>query len=158
MNTKLDKIKNFRLYLLKQIDNLTTEQLNHIPSGYNNNIIWNLAHLVSAEQTMCYVRSGLPVKVEDKYFTPYISGTKPFEFVNEQDVEAIKAMLIASLDRLQTDLDRSLFVNYTPSVMIPKVYGFEVNNIEEALEYLLYHDGYHAGYIMLLKHRLVFES
>ena len=39
---------------------------------------------------MCYVRSGLPVTVEDKYFTPYISGTKPIEFVKEEDVEAIK--------------------------------------------------------------------
>ncbi len=154
MNSNLNKIKNFRLYLLKQISNLTTEQLNYIPSGYNNNIIWNLAHLVSAEQNMCYVRSGLPVTVKDKYFTPYISGTKPIEFVKEEDVEAIKAMLITSVDRLQTDLDRNVFINYTPSVMIPKVYGFEVNNIEEALEYLLYHEGYHSGCILSLK-RLV---
>ena len=152
MNSNLNKIKNFRLYLLKQISNLTTEQLNYIPSGYNNNIIWNLAHLVSAEQNMCYVRSGLPVTVEDKYFTPYISGTKPVDFVKGEDIEAIKAMLITSVDRLQVDLDNHAFVNYTPSIMIPKVYGFEVTNIEEALEYLLYHEGYHAGCILSLKH------
>ena len=154
MNNNLDKIKNFRLHLLNQISNLTTEQLNHIPSGYNNNIIWNLAHLVSAEQNMCYVRSGLPVTVEDKYFTPYISGTKPVDFVKGEDIEAIKAMLITSVDRLQVDLDNNAFVNYTPSIMIPKVYGFEVSNIEEALEYLLYHEGYHSGCILSLK-RLV---
>ena len=154
MNSNLNKIKNFRLYLLKQISNLTTEQLNYIPSGYNNNIIWNLAHLVSAEQNMCYVRSGLPVTVEDKYFTPYISGTKPVDFVKGEDIEAIKAMLITSVDRLQVDLDNNAFINYTPSIMIPKVYGFEVSNIEEALEYLLYHEGYHSGCILSLK-RLV---
>ena len=152
MNNNLNKIKNFRLHLLNQISNLTTEQLNYIPSGYNNNIIWNLAHLVSAEQNMCYVRSGLPVTVEDKYFTPYISGTKPVDFVKGEDIEAIKAMLITSVDRLQVDLDNNAFVNYTPSIMIPKVYGFEVTNIEEALEYLLYHEGYHAGCILSLKH------
>ena len=152
MNSNLNKIKNFRLHLLNQISNLTTEQLNYIPSGYNNNIIWNLAHLVSAEQNMCYVRSGLPVTVEDKYFTPYISGTKPVDFVKGEDIEAIKAMLITSVDRLQVDLDNNAFVNYTPSIMIPKVYGFEVTNIEEALEYLLYHEGYHAGCILSLKH------
>lgn len=154
MNNNLNKIKNFRLHLLNQISNLTTEQLNYMPSGYNNNIIWNLVHLVSAEQNMCYVRSGLPVTVEDKYFTPYISGTKPIEFVKEEDVEAIKSMLISSVDRLRVDLDNNAFVNYTPSIMIPKVYGFEVNNIEEALEYLLYHEGYHSGCILSLK-RLV---
>ncbi len=152
MNTKLDKIKNFRLCLLKQIQSLTTEQLNHIPAGYNNNIIWNLAHLVSAEQTMCYVRAGLQVTVEDKYFTPYLSGTKPAEFVGVQDIAAIKALLITSIDRLQTDLDKNIFVNYTPSVMIPKVYGFEVTNVDEAFEYLVYHEGYHSGCILSLKH------
>jgi hypothetical protein len=36
--------------------------------------------------------------------------------------------------------------------MIPKVYGFEVNNIDEAIDYLLYHDGLHTGCIMSLKH------
>ena len=63
-------------------------------------------------------------------------------------------MLISSVDRLRVDLDNNAFVNYTPSIMIPKVYGFEVNNIEEALEYLLYHEGYHSGCILSLK-RLV---
>ena len=154
MNKNLDKIKNFRLYLLKQIEDLTTEQLNHIPSGCNNNIIWNLAHLIAAEQNMCYVRAGLPVAVEDKYFSPYISGTKPGTFVDDRDVEAIKGLLISSVDNLQSDLDSNKFMNYSPSVMIPKVYGFEVTNIDEALAYLLYHEGYHTGCILSLK-RLV---
>lgn len=154
MNSKLDKIKNFRLYLLSQIENLSADQLNYIPSGYNNNIIWNLAHLVAAQQNLCYVRAGLPVAVEDKYFTPYMPGTKPEEFVNEDDVKSIKELLIKSMDAWQSDLDKNKFVNYSPSVMIPKVYGFEVSNIEDAMEYLLYHDGYHAGYILSLKHLL----
>jgi hypothetical protein len=154
MNKKLDKIKNFRQHLLRQVERLTTDQLNQIPFGYNNNIIWNLAHLVAAEQTMCYVRSGLSATIEEKYFTSYISGTKPVDVVEEEDIEVIKTLLITSIDRLQTDLDKNVFVNYSPSVMIPKVYGFEVKNIEEALEYLLYHEGYHTGCIMSLKHAL----
>jgi hypothetical protein len=152
MNNKLNKIKNFRLYLLKQIENLTEDQLNYIPSGYNNNIIWNLAHLVAAEQNVCYVRAGLPVTVEDKYIKPYIPGTKPEAYVHDQDIKSIKQLLITSIDTLQSDLDKNKFVNYSPSVMIPKVYGFEITNIEEALEYLLYHEGYHSGCILSLKH------
>jgi hypothetical protein len=154
MNKKTEKIKNFRLYLLKQVSDLTVDQLNHIPSGYSNNIIWNLAHLISAEQNMCYVRAGLPVTVEDKYFSPYMPGTTPGVYVDEQDVKAIKELLVTSMDTLQADLDKNKFVNYLPSVMIPKVYGFEVTTMEEALEYLLYHEGYHSGYILSLK-RLV---
>ncbi len=39
MNKKIEKIKNFRLFLLKQIGGLTTQQLNDIPAGYNNNYL-----------------------------------------------------------------------------------------------------------------------
>jgi hypothetical protein len=152
MNNKLDKIKNFRLYLLRQIENLSVDQLNHIPSGYNNNIIWNLAHLMAAQQNLCYVRAGLPAAIGDRYFTPYMPGTKPDGFVNEKDIKEIKELLITSMDAWQSDLDKSKFVNYSPSVMIPKVYGFEVSDIEDVMEYLLYHDGYHAGCILSLKH------
>jgi hypothetical protein len=70
MNQKLDKLKNFRIYLRKQLDVLTTGQLNAIPTGYTNNIVWNLGHLISVGQIMCYVRSGLAIVVEEKYCSP----------------------------------------------------------------------------------------
>lgn len=152
MNKKIEKIKNFRAFLLKEISGLTTEQLNTIPTGYNNNIIWNLAHLICIEQNMCYVRANLPIVVEDKHFSPYMPGTKPGMFINEQEVRNIKELLISSIDKLQVAFDENRFNIYTPSVMIPKVYGFEVTNIDEALEYLLHHEGFHSGYILSLKH------
>ncbi len=65
MNKNIEKIKNLRLFLLKQIDGLTVEQLNQVPIRHNNNIIWNLGNLICAVQNLCYVRSGLPIVVED---------------------------------------------------------------------------------------------
>lgn len=152
MNKQVEKIKGFRVWLLKQVDSLTTQQLNNIPPGYNNNIIWNLGHLTSVVQTVCYVRAGLPITIDDKYFSPYMSGTKPDRFIDDQEIKDIKELIITSIDMLQTDLDKKIFQSYTPSVMIPKVYGFEVNTIDEAINYLLYHEGYHSGCIISLKH------
>jgi hypothetical protein len=73
---QLTKIKNFRLFILQQIAGLTTAQLNEIPAGYNNNVIWHIAHLTSAAQSLCYVRAGLPIAIEDNYFTPFLPGTR----------------------------------------------------------------------------------
>ena len=154
MEKKIEKIKNLRLYLLNYVKELTAAQLNKIPEGYNNNIIWNLAHIICGQQNMCYIRSGLPIIVEDKYFTPYLPGSKPGAFVNGEEIATIKKLFISTIDKLQIDFDKKLFENYTPSIAIPKVYGFEVKNIDDALEYLLYHEGLHTGYISLLK-RLV---
>ncbi len=154
MNTQFEKIKNFRIVLLKQIETLTIEQLNEIPTGYNNNIIWNLGHLLAAEQNVCYVKSGLPIAVEDEYFSPFMPGTKPEYFSSVTTVSAIKKLLITSIDQLQSDFEANKFSNYTPSLMVPKVYGFEINDINSALEYLLYHEGLHAGYILAMKRLL----
>ncbi|MDO1448213.1 DinB family protein [Rhodocytophaga aerolata] len=154
MNKNIEKVKKLRIFLLKQLDGLSTGQLNTIPAGYANNIIWNLGHMLCVEQNLCYVRAGLPITVDDTYFYPYMPGTKPEGYIGEQDIQHIQELLITSLDQLQADYDKKLFNNYSPSVMIPKVYGFEVNNIDEVIDYLLYHEGLHGGYILSLKHLL----
>ncbi|MDI3318312.1 DinB family protein [Pinibacter soli] len=151
MDKRVEKIKGFRTFLLQQIEELTIDQLNKIPDGFNNNIVWNIAHMICTEQIVCYVRSNLPVIVEDKYFSPYLPGTKPTSFVDVDDVAIIKQFFTGTSDQLNADLDHKSFANYSPSVAIPKTYGFEVNNIDDALEYLLYHEGLHSGYVMSLK-------
>jgi hypothetical protein len=158
MHRNIEKIKRFRMYLLAQLAGLSTEQLNAIPAGYANNIAWNLGHLLSVVQTLCYVRSGLPPAVDDQYCAPYLPGTKPESFVGEPEMNRIKELLITSTDQLQRDFDQGMFRNYSPSVMIPKVYGFEVKNIDEAIDYLLYHEGLHAGHILALKRLLEREE
>ncbi|MBK9733270.1 MAG: DinB family protein [Chitinophagaceae bacterium] len=154
MNPNLDKIKQIRLFLLKEIEQLTVEQLNKIPEGFNNNIIWNLAHLVASMQSLCYIRADLPLAIHDKYVSPYLTNTKPLQFLSAKEIEDIKSYLIATIDILQTDLDKGIFNNYTPSPNVFKWYKINLNTIDDALAFLLYHDGYHTGSIMALK-RLV---
>jgi hypothetical protein len=152
MNNLINHIKKFRIHLLNQIEGLSTEQLNHIPAGFNNNIIWNLGHLIAAQQNVCYIRSGLKITVDDQFFTPYLSGTKPENPAAEKEIIAIKKSFITSIDSFRADYDKKIFQNYTPSPGILKVYDIEVDNIDRAIEYLLFHEGLHAGYILSIKH------
>jgi len=151
MESKIEKIKGFRLFLLKQIENLSIDQLNEIPIGFGNNIIWNLGHLISVQQNMCYVKAGLPVCVHDAFVSPFLPGTKPKSFIQEAEIHQIKETLITSADQLQSDYEKGIFGNYSPAAMITKTYGFEVNAIDSALEYVLHHDGLHAGYLLAQK-------
>lgn len=154
MNKQIENIKHFRKYLLKLTEDLSVEQLNKIPAGYNNNIIWHLAHVGCVVQNVCYVRSGLPITTEDQYFSPYMPGTKPERFIDEEEINIIKALSISSIDRLQSDYEQNVFSQhpYTPSEFIPKVYGMQITNIDEAIDYLIYHEGTHAGYVLAMKH------
>lgn len=148
MHQQIENVKSTRAYLLNLVDGLTIEQLNEIPEGFNNNIIWNIAHLISAQQGICYKRSGLQPIVQDKFISPYLPGTKPEGFVNSSDMETIKSLLLSSLDEFESDYKKNFFTTYTPVVTR---YGVELANIDDAVNFLLFHEGLHTGYVMALK-------
>ncbi|MDB5155092.1 MAG: DinB family protein [Mucilaginibacter sp.] len=64
MTKQIEIIRTLREYLLSNVKDLTTGQLNKIPEGFGNNIIWNLAHIISAQQSICYIRAGLDAIVK----------------------------------------------------------------------------------------------
>jgi hypothetical protein len=148
MLATIAQIKNTRIFILELVKDLSTEQLNKIPVGFNNNIIWNIAHLTAAQQNMCYVRSGLAVTVEEKYFTPFLSGTKPDKFLKREEIGSIFNVLLNSIDRLATDYTSGIFVQFDPW---DKRYGMKLNSIDDAINFVPFHEGMHIGYIMALK-------
>jgi hypothetical protein len=148
MHQQLEKIKATRTFLLTLIEDLTIEQLNEIPERFNNNIIWNLTHLIAIQQSICYKRSGLQPIVQDKYVTPYLPGTKPEGFIDSSEVETIKSLLHSSLNEFESDYKKGFFTTYTPVVTR---YGVAMDNIDDAVNFLLFHEGLHFGYVMALK-------
>ena len=148
MLKSIELIRGPRELALSQVKDLTLEQLNHVPQGFNNNIIWNIAHMISSQQGIFYTRVGLPIIVADKYYTPYRPDTKPTTFVGAEEVATIKELFLSTIDQLETDVNNNLFVNYpTWSTR----YGVEVNSVETALAFLPFHEGLHFGYMMALK-------
>src|SRR6267154_696892 len=105
MNKDIDNIKKTRLFLLNAINDLPADQLNEIPAGFNNNIIWNLGHMIAAQQSICYIRAGVLPVVEKKYITEYKPGTKPGQDVDEAIVflpyhEGLHSGIIITLKKL----------------------------------------------------------
>ena len=90
MNPAIDRLRQPRTYLLNLISELTTEQLNKVPEGYNNNIIWNLGHMIAAQQGICYKRAGVDMIVEEDFFETYKPGSKPVKFVDDDEIAIIK--------------------------------------------------------------------
>ncbi len=48
------------------LENYTLDQLNQIPPGFSNNLIWNIAHVVVTQQILVYKLSGLPMLISDE--------------------------------------------------------------------------------------------
>lgn len=154
MNKNFEIILNFRKYLLKKIEGLSAEQLNHIPEKHNNNIIWHLAHLEAVLQALCYKSAGQPITIEEKYFIPFLPGTKPAAFISDEAIQTIKKQLIESIGQLETDFEMGKFKSYNKIEKIQQVYHIEVATIEDAVKYLIHHEGMHFGAISSLMRAL----
>lgn len=151
MKKQIDTIKKVRTSLLEGIKDLTTEQLNRIPEGFNNNIIWNLGHLVAAQQGICYKRAGLKPLISEEFWGQYGPKSKPQQAVNEAEIENIKTLLLITLDELEMDYDKNVFTGYAAWTTS---YGIGIADIDDALSFISFHEGLHSGTIMAMK-RLV---
>jgi hypothetical protein len=154
MHKQLQMIRHTRAFILNLVSELTAEELNKVPTGFNNNIVWNLAHMVAAQQGICYKRAGLPIIVSEDFFQQYKPDTKPGQFVDSLEIDNIKELFSTTIDQLEKDIAANRFAEY-PSWTTR--YGVTINSIEEAVTFLLFHEGLHVGYIMALK-KLVVKS
>jgi hypothetical protein len=148
MKEAFEILKTTRRNQLAAIKDLTLEQLNVIPQGFNNNLIWNLGHVIVTQQLLCYKLSGNPLNVEADLLDKFAKGTLPspnFEFT---DLERLKKYAKSLPDLLESDYNSGLFKTYNK---YPTSYGYELNSIEDAINFNNVHEGVHLGYIMSLK-------
>lgn len=130
------------------LDGLTIEQLNTIPVGFNNNIIWNFAHTIAAWQILCYKLSGLPFVVDENFVDLFKKGTKPERFFDEQELAQMKKLAVLSFEKLVLDYKDGVFANYNTYTTS---FGITLTKIEDAIEYANMHEGLHLGYALALR-------
>lgn len=137
-----------RKMLSAYFENYTLEQLNKIPEGFSNNLIWNIAHIVVTQQLLVYKFSGLPMMVSDAFVEKYRKGTKPEKNVTQTEADEIKTLLFDTLDKLQLDYNNGIFVNYQE---YPTSTGFILKSALGAIEFNNFHEGLHIGTMMSIR-------
>lgn len=140
-------IKN-RNILKTFLETCTLEELNKVPKGFNNNIIWNIAHTIVTQQLLVYNLSAVPMLVSDDLVNRYRKGTKPEGAVTQSEVERIKGLLFTTIEKTKEDYKNQLFKTYTEYTVTTKSV---LTNVEEAIDFNNFHEGIHLGYIMALK-------
>ncbi|WP_421944837.1 DinB family protein [Pedobacter sp.] len=150
INEVFDFIINSRKAFIQLVDGLSIEQLNKIPDGYSNNIIWNFGHIVVSTQTLCYVRTGILADASSIKFNEfYKKDTRPTYTVTAEEVAELKALALDSIEKIKEDYANGMFANITP--FSTSTYGVEMKSIEEVLVTTIGHDNVHYGYAWALK-------
>ncbi|MFT6335699.1 MAG: hypothetical protein ACJATI_002454 [Halioglobus sp.] len=138
-------IHSIRKTISFTLSRLTLDQINHIPEGQSNNIIWNAAHLISVQQLLINRRSGAPYTEGKDITAMYKPGTSPEGDVTQEFVSYIRERLIGSAIQMEEDYKGGLFANYEPFVSRTKV---NLDSAADAINFELFHEGIHLGYIM----------
>ena len=145
------QFKTLRQLIRKFSTGFSEDALFEIPEGYNNNLAWNLGHLVVTQQLLHYKLSGLPMAVDEEMVNCFRKGTGPGDWEARPDMEQIRSLLITHPEKLEADLMANEFKHFTSYQTSA---GVTLNTIDDALQFNQFHEGLHLGYMMAMKRTL----
>jgi len=148
MNWAFDVTLKNRKILERYIESMDLTALNKIPKGFNNNIIWNIAHVIVTQQLLVYKLSGLPMLISEELVNSYRKGTKPENTMSRAEIDMIKNLLFSPIEKTMEDYDNRVFKTYHEYTVTTKN---TLTNVEEAIEFNNFHEGIHLGYILALQ-------
>ena len=137
-----------RKHYLKLIENYSLEQLNKIPEGFSNNLIWNLGHIIVAQQGLVYRLSGLPSNVSEEMTNTYKNGSKPTGQTTQAELDELKTLLFSLLEKTKEDYPAGKFTAYNEYTTGT---GFHLASTEDAIQFNNYHEALHMGFMMNIR-------
>ncbi|MFT6748121.1 MAG: hypothetical protein ACI9XR_000923 [Flavobacterium sp.] len=149
METTFRCNRNIRYQFFQIIENYSANQLNTIPTGFSNNIIWNIGHALATQQILIYELSGLKGVLLDDFINLYRNGTKPTGQTSEEEINQIQKMLLETVDVLEKDFKSKVFKKY--QLYTTKATGFLLENAKQATEFNNIHEGIHLGIVLQIR-------
>jgi hypothetical protein len=148
MQQTFDITRTSRNLAAQFLENYTLEQLNKIPEGFSNNLIWNIGHSIVVQQMLVYNLSGLPMVISEEMVEKYKRGTKPEHFVSQSEVDEMKLLLFETLNHTEADYNNKIFKNYQEFTSMT---GYTMKTTEDALRFNYFHEALHLGIMMSIR-------
>ena len=138
----------------------TLSQVNHVPEGFANNLIWNAAHCYVSLHLLVFAlndatteeMAALGYRAPSRELVDaYRKGTRPTGPVDEGFVAEVRTWLVdfAWVDELdEAFLSPGRYRAYDTS------WGVRLDSAAEAIAYINMHEGMHLG-VMLSQRKLV---
>jgi len=136
-----------KLYLIF-FDHCSLDELNKIPNGFNNNLIWNIGHAIVTQQKLIYKGSNLQGYISDELFNKYQSGTKPTVPVSQKEADELKSLLTSQIEQTINDFQKGVFLTYNERTT---GIGFHLTSVQDAFECNNFHEGLHLGYMQSIR-------
>lgn len=124
------------------------EQLNRVPEGFNNNLIWNAGHVIATAELLTYGLAGLRTPSGKDFINRYRKGTRPEEDVDQAEVDYILKELAEGHERLVAAIDTTDWSGYQT---YQTSFGVNLGSIEDAVSFNNLHEALHVGTMLALR-------
>lgn len=151
----IENILQTRNLILNMTEGLSEEKLFQIPKGFHNNIYWNMGHVSATMALLTYKLSGLAIPLDEQFLLSFGKGSSPASWADKSKIPTVselKQILKELPVQVQSDVLDDQFTAFKPYQTSA---GIHLQNIEEALNFVHFHDGLHIGYILAQKRLLV---
>ncbi len=155
MQRQFEILKASRNQLIQMTQELTIEQLLHIPAGLNNHIGWNFCHILVTQQSLTYGLSKKPFVLEQSVIDAFHNGTQAEANITKEFWSTMQKMAMTTVERLKSDYQNEIFDTFKA---YNTSYGYPLTSIEDAITFNNLHEGVHIGYIMAQKKLLPKQS
>ncbi|MHB1277435.1 MAG: DinB family protein [Bacteroidia bacterium] len=144
-------LEKTRENLIKAISQLSLDQANLQPAGFNNTPAWNFCHPIVTTHLLTLGLAGLDTGLSTRELAKFRKGSSGNMPCTQEEIDRFTILASSSLDTLKTAYlngDLKEFQAYETS------YGVKLNSIEEALHFVGVHEALHLGYLMAQKRAL----
>jgi len=148
----IEMLLQTRKLILRAVSGLSEEAYFTIPPGFDNNIAWNVGHIIVTQQLLLYRLSGLPMYVSREQVALFRSGTSPADWSQPPEMAELLDQLSSYPQKLVDDVQAGKFQAYQAYTTST---GVNLNTFEEAVAFNYFHEGLHLGAILSLKNLVV---
>lgn len=147
MNEKLLKqFEIIRAISTKSIESITEEMADEMPLGYKNTIRWNLGHILAVTDAFLFNFDEIPMYLSEEYFGMFKSGSKPADWQTQPpSLDELSFMFKGQMEHIKKHLEQRSLDEKTVNTF--NLYGNPQETLGEVLNFCLYHEGFHLGYI-----------
>ena len=136
-----------RGYFLQTIKDLNEEQLLEVPEGFNNNVLWNVGHIVHTHCGLTYGPCGADSPIPDSFVDLFKGGSSPSDWSETPSIDEVMGLFKSQGEQFQKDYAAGKFENYNKVELFD---GYALENIDEALGFNIFHEGVHIGMVVRL--------
>jgi len=127
---------------------LTPEQWFTIPTGHDNNIAWNVGHIITVHQSLVYRLSYNETHTTKEFAKMFNPGTSPADWTENPDPSELSELLTSTHEAFIADHANGHFTKYRPYATTT---GVSLQTVTDGATFNLFHEGLHLGTILAIR-------